>query len=448
MNPPDDGQIVARSDDSAGWQLKTSPDTGPRTFSVAVSGAINSNTLRYSTSTVSLNTWYHVAGVYNASTRALDIYVNGVLDNGVLRGTIPSQQVLPAGVNVNVGRRTGGYYFGGRIDELRIYNRALSAADIQSDMNTALPGPSTTLSPATVDFGSQTVSVTSAPRTETLTNTGSGPLDLGGVTISGPGAASFGQTNNCGTTLAPGASCTLNVTFRPTATGTQTATLGITGTSATAQLTGIGTAAAMTVTPRTTTLTSNETQQFTSSQTGVTWSVDGVVGGNATTGTISASGLYTPPATPGQHTVTATKGTTPPTTASAVAYTTSYPGTYTRDIDNQRTGLNPNERVLTPANVNSAQFGKLATFPIDGTADASPLYVPNVAVPGNGTHSVVYVATEHDSVYAFDAEGKQSTPLWHVSFINPTAGVTTVPPRRHRANAATSRQRSASPARR
>ena len=90
--------------------------------------------------------------------------------------------------------------------------------------------------------------------------------------------------------------------------------------------------------------------------------------------------------------------------------------------------MNPNERVLTPANVNSAQFGKLASFPIDGTADASPLYVPNVAVPGNGTHSVVYVATEHDSVYAFDAEGKQTAPLWKVSFINPTAGVTTVPP--------------------
>ena len=62
--------------------------------------------------------------------------------------------------------------------------------------------------------------------------------------------------------------------------------------------------------------------------------------------------------------------------------------------------------MLTPANVNSAGFGKLASYPIDGTADASPLYVPNVAIPGKGTHNVVYVATEHDSVYAFDAEGK------------------------------------------
>src|SRR5262249_24180179 len=59
---------------------------------------------------------------------------------------------------------------------------------------------------------------------------------------------------------------------------------------------------------------------------------------------------------------------------------------------------------------------------------ASPLYVPNVNIPGRGLRNVVYVATEHDSVFACDADGLQSTPLWKVSFIDPAHGITTVPP--------------------
>ncbi len=95
--------------------------------------------------------------------------------------------------------------------------------------------------------------------------------------------------------------------------------------------------------------------------------------------------------------------------------------------DNMRTGQNLSETVLTPANVNSSSFGKLFSLPLDGLAYASPLYVENVAVPGQGTHNVVYVATEHDSVYAYDADGRTTTPLWKDSFINPAGGVTTVP---------------------
>jgi hypothetical protein len=136
-NPGDDGQIISKSGYGSGWQFKSSPDTGPHTFGVAVSRDGNSLTQRYSRTVRSLNTWYHVAGVYNASARTLDIYVNGVLDNGVLTGTVPSSQYNPS-LNVNIGRRSGGFYFNGIIDEVRVYNRALSAAEIQTIMNTPI----------------------------------------------------------------------------------------------------------------------------------------------------------------------------------------------------------------------------------------------------------------------------------------------------------------------
>src|SRR5215469_7433714 len=95
--------------------------------------------------------------------------------------------------------------------------------------------------------------------------------------------------------------------------------------------------------------------------------------------------------------------------------------------NNQRTGVNSNETVLTLSNVNSTNFGKLFSQSVDGDIFAQPLYVANVTIKGV-VHNVIYVATEHDSVYAFDADsntGSNAQPLWHTSFISPP-GVTTV----------------------
>ncbi len=96
--------------------------------------------------------------------------------------------------------------------------------------------------------------------------------------------------------------------------------------------------------------------------------------------------------------------------------------------DNARTGLNPIETVFTPDNVNAAHFGKLYSFPVDGYIYAQPLYIPQVAVPGSGIHNLVIVATQHDSVYAFDSDSPTPAPLWKMNFLNPDAGVTTLSP--------------------
>ncbi|HTA19897.1 MAG TPA: pyrrolo-quinoline quinone, partial [Polyangia bacterium] len=110
--------------------------------------------------------------------------------------------------------------------------------------------------------------------------------------------------------------------------------------------------------------------------------------------------------------------------AGATGPTTPAASVVTQHNDLARTGLNPNETILSPTTVDAAHFGKKFAQPVDGWIYAQPLLVPQVAIPDMGTHDVVYVATENDSVYAFDANTKQPA-LWHVSFLS--TGVTAVP---------------------
>ena len=98
----------------------------------------------------------------------------------------------------------------------------------------------------------------------------------------------------------------------------------------------------------------------------------------------------------------------------------------TSQYDNARTGATLTEKILTSQNVNERQFGKLGAFKVDGPVYAQPLFLPDVEIPGKGKHDVLFIATEHDSVYAFDANRPADAPLWHRNFIDKARGMRVV----------------------
>jgi len=189
-----------------------------------------------------------------------------------------------------------------------------------------------------------------------------------------------------------------------------TATVTITNTSAFA------------TTPHVATLTLSQTQQFTAAVTGggaATWSVDGIVNGNSAVGTITTTGLYTPPATPGTHTVLATSVADATKSGIAVAAVTDLAGNFTFHNDLTRTGQNLQEYALTTATVSGGTFGKRWACAVDGDLYAQPLYVANLSI-GGGSHNVLFLATQNDSMYAIDADSPNCVTYWQVHLLSGT----------------------------
>jgi hypothetical protein len=188
----------------------------------------------------------------------------------------------------------------------------------------------------------------------------------------------------------------------------------------------------MSLSPQTAAITLTRTQQFTATVPGggdATWTVDGIVNGNNAVGVISATGLYSA-GVAGTHIIVATSVANSTQSASAVAAVTDLPGVYTYHNDVARRGANTQEYALTPANVNTSSFGKTASCAVDGAIYGQPLWVANVTVGGT-KHNVVIVTTQHDSLFAFDAETAPCARLWMISLIDAahggTSGETPVP---------------------
>ena len=201
------------------------------------------------------------------------------------------------------------------------------------------------------------------------------------------------------------------------------------------------------ISPEGTLLAPGGTQQFAASiqgltNTSVTWSVDGNAGGNSSVGTISSSGLYTAPGTMGPHTISAASVAYPSNSVtSQVTVENSAPAAVlTYHNDDTRDGAYLQETTLTPSNVNSGQFGKLVSYPVDGQIYAQPLYLPQVSIPNKGSYDVIYVVTQNNSVYAFDADATAANPttLWKVNLgasvpkydtegVSPNVGILSTP---------------------
>jgi len=200
----------------------------------------------------------------------------------------------------------------------------------------------------------------------------------------------------------------------------------------------------MDVTPSDTLLAPGATQQFSVSVQGlsnssVNWVIDGIPGGNNSVGTITATGLYTAPGSLGAHTVSAVSAanTSDSGSAAVTVANVSAGAVLTYHNDDARDGVFADETILMPSVVNSSRFGKLRSFPVDGQIYAQPLYVPGLAV--NGTkYNVVFVETQNDTVYAFDSDGSQTSPLWSKSLgvpsprddsegVSPSLGILSTP---------------------
>ncbi len=257
------------------------------------------------------------------------------------------------------------------------------------------------------------------------------------VTITGTDGSSYTLPASGGTQVV---SPTTTTTYSVVAAGAKGNASAVTTVTVTAK-----TLTAISVSPSTDSLAAGATEQFTATATYSDKSTANVTttatwaAANTAVATINSSGLATAVASGSTQITASLNGIAGNAALTVTAPSSGGANVVTWHFDAQRSGLNPGEQSLTPSNVAPTTFGKLFSYLVDGYMYAEPLLVSGLTVNG-GTHNVVYVATEHDSVYAFDADNYGSgTPLWQVSLlqsgetpvttgeIQPYEGVTSTP---------------------
>ena len=187
------------------------------------------------------------------------------------------------------------------------------------------------------------------------------------------------------------------------------------------------------ITPRAAALTLGQTATLsvsTNDPSGVTWSLTPAGGSFAPVQSVNGtSTTFTAPSTAGSYTITATSVTNPTVSSTVALGVTDLAGVFTHRNDTSRDGVNAQEYALTAGSggtggsVAPASFGKLFSCIADGAVYAQPLWAANLTING-AVHNVVFVASAHDSLFAFDADANPCMQLWSVSLIDTAHGAT------------------------
>ncbi len=344
---------------------------------------------------------------------------------------------------------------------LLMVGSVISCGGMGGSTRTAREMAAAQFSSSNLEPGIQALNSTSSSKTLTVTDVGNVPLTIFSVALGGENARNSSETANMcnGAPLASNGNCRITLKFTPTTPGSLSAMLNSGDNAASPPTVGLSSMGAIPVvslapasglrfggqrlnsksSAQVVTLTNKGTMNISVTKIALTGTnpsefaigVDTCMGKSISTNSSCTVNITFTPAAMGVR--SASVGFT--SDAAGMPQTVNLTGTgigqlagvYTNRYDNQRTGENTRETFLTASNVTLGQFGKLFALPVDGQVYAQPLYMQNVAIPNQGVHNLVFIATEHDSVYAFDADGQPNVPLWQTSFLNSAARVSTVP---------------------